>query len=226
MQTAMTIILLLTIGILLILVGLFLIGVMSFDDDDINSAWPDQDRFGQDPWSTQRSMMLASHQQLPPTPMLTKGGLLYAALMMEEQSETYSALATMMVDIDIKSANALTIAANHFAATSNLLRERLAEMAQFNLSLSRPAAIELLDGITDTAVINCGMAEAFGLPGAKAYAEVQRSNLSKINPVTGVIDKTPDGKWIKGPAFFKPDLDSVMGFPRGTVTNQPEPSST
>ena len=47
-----------------------------------------------------------------------------------------------------------------------------------------------------------------------AYVEVQTSNWSKTNPNTGVIDKTPDGKWIKGVNYRPPNLTAVLAAAR------------
>jgi hypothetical protein len=72
------------------------------------------------------------------------------------------------------------------------------------------AAVEILDGLTDLVVVVTGMAAALGLPGPDAYEEVAASNLSKANPDTGVIDKDPSGKWIKGRDYKAPNLAAVL----------------
>ena len=99
--------------------------------------------------------------------------------------------------------------AKQLQTTSTLLRAKLVDL-DINIPLTEQEAVELLDGTTDIAVVNCGLALACGLPGAGAYDEVVGSNLSKINPATGMIDKHPDGKWIKGIRYYKPDLRQVM----------------
>lgn len=68
----------------------------------------------------------------------------------------------------------------------------------------------MADGTTDLMVTNAGFALALGLPGAALYEEVASSNLTKKNPQTGVIDKTPDGKWIKGAKYREPNIDKVL----------------
>jgi hypothetical protein len=68
----------------------------------------------------------------------------------------------------------------------------------------------IFDGTTDVAVVNCGFALACGLPGSDGYREVALSNISKRNPDTGMIDKTADGKWIKGAEYRAPDLLGVL----------------
>lgn len=41
-------------------------------------------------------------------------------------------------------------------------------------------------------------------------AEILRSNLSKLDPSTGKVVKTPSGRILKGPAYSPPDLNAVL----------------
>ena len=166
------------------------------------------------PWEMQRILMRASNQPLPQHPVLDKGGVLYALLVMEEVGETFSAIASILERSKTNRslpdmASDLSFYAKQLQTTSARLRTNLVYV-DINIPLTEQEAVELLDGTTDIAVVNCGLALACGLPGAAAYDEVAGSNLSKINPTTGVIDKQPDGKWIKGIRYFKPDLRQVM----------------
>lgn len=173
-----------------------------------------------DPWALQRDLMKASGQALPQAPVLNKGGLLYAALMMEELGETLSGVSHALEGGKSREegehSNLLLIRIlinqhmEELEQGSKRLREILVEVPAFDYALSLNEAVEIFDGTTDVAVVNAGFALACGLPGADGYSEVVCSNLSKANPVTGVIDKTPDGKWIKGRDFFKPDLAKVL----------------
>lgn len=173
-----------------------------------------------DPWAMQRSLMAASGQPLPVFPVINKAGVLYAALLLEELGETFDGLLhALNAGAEAKPrvhGNEILIRiiigqqAESMGAASKRLREILAYTPDFEYPLSLKDAVEILDGTTDVAVVNSGFALACGLPGASAYAEVALSNLSKANPATGVIDKTLDGKWIKGREFFKPDLVKVI----------------
>lgn len=173
-----------------------------------------------DPWELQRSLMMASGQELPATPVLNKGGLLYAALLMEETGETLTALHKILHGLQSYEStheqSAIMVMQIMFhnlgddlEQQSRRLRDLIGAVA-FNHPLSTDEAVELLDGTTDVAVVNCGLALACGLPGSDAYSEVVCSNLSKANPATGIIDKMADGKWIKGRAYFKPNLTKVL----------------
>lgn len=167
-----------------------------------------------DPWEMQRELMRASAQTLPLHPVLNKGGVLYGLLVMEEVGETLSAIGSIMSRRSPSAANdelylSFVGYGVNLQQSAQHLR-KLIEAASIDIALTEQEAVELLDGTTDVAVVNCGLALACGLPGAAAYDEVVGSNLSKINLATGVIDKSPDGKWIKGIRFVKPDLRQVM----------------
>lgn len=70
--------------------------------------------------------------------------------------------------------------------------------------------IELLDGLCDTTVVAMGMAAMAGLPYDDGMDEVNRSNLAKIDPVSGKCIKDAGGKILKPEGWKKPDLEAVM----------------
>lgn len=177
-----------------------------------------------DPWAMQAELMGASGQDMPERPAVTDNSVLYAALVLEEGAETAAALAEALRSVgamaqvgegesvtaeqDISSA--LVRAVTVMGRESRYIRGILAGKPGINFPLTSAEAAEILDGTTDVAVVNSGFALASGLPGAAAYVEVQESNLSKRNQETGVIDKDPSGKWIKGDGYFAPDLVRVL----------------
>ncbi len=191
-----------------------------------------------DPWEFQRTLMVASGQLLPVFPTLNNGVLLYAALQMEELGETFEALAEplthavqkqggqfdgeyLAANKDISALMVVQLILRDHANTLQTSAKRVRELLQefhVEIPLTTEEAAEILDGATDVVVTNAGFVLSAGLPGALAYREVGCSNLSKVNPTTGVIDKTPDGKWIKGAEYFKPDLARVI---RDHQTAQP-----
>jgi hypothetical protein len=186
-----------------------------------------------DPWAMQKHLMQISDQFLPEHPMMTKHSLTYLALTAEEVAETYAAMlkpldrllslineggASFSPEevIAIKTIRGrLRILAFTMTNESVGLRAELAKLREFMYELKMEEAVEILDGTTDTAVVNCGFTLASGLPGSEGYEEVGGSNLSKANPSTGRIDKTPDGKWIKGSHYRAPDLAAVLQGLRG-----------
>lgn len=171
-----------------------------------------------DPWAMQRALMAASSQNLPDTPELNKGVLLYAALNLEELSEMLRGLTSALSKVADAPAGILAVAdmlgrvTREMHETSVEVREVLKTTVpdDFKAPVDDADLIEMADGTTDVTVVNCGFSLALGLDGAACYDEVGGSNLSKANPDTGVIDKTPDGKWIKGRNYRAPDLAKVV----------------
>lgn len=172
-----------------------------------------------DPWAMQAMLMDASAQGRPHFPMLTNNAVLYAALIMEESAETFQALSNVLLRVDARGEHddriqalftLLGAAAESNKVRSESIRDVLKMTPAFSIALNDDDANELFDGTTDVAVVNCGFALACGFPGSAGYLEVASSNLSKCNPLTGVIDKDPSGKWIKGSEYRAPNLAGVL----------------
>lgn len=179
---------------------------------DFNSRF---DEVRIDPWEMQRRLMVASVQPLPQRPELNNVGALYALMTMEELGGTLRRLAMILARRNDRSPQLVSMT-NMFSGLGQKL-EDLAQVHRVGLAqiefyyrLDDDEALELFEGTTGVAFTNCGFALACGLPGADGYDAVARSNLSKINPDTGFIEKTTDGKWIKGEGFFKPNLAHVL----------------
>jgi hypothetical protein len=203
-----------------------------------------------DPWRLQRRLMEVSGQEKPDGPMLTRDSLLYYALILEEVKETGEALylaldrarfcvssesgirsplhtvspgAQLMLGGICNHLNAIT---GRMGSTSTALRNllKLHDGVDLHYALSLDEARPLLDGTNDVSVVNCGFALACGLPGAPGYLEVGNSNLSKVDPTTGRIERDPSGKWIKGPKYQEPNLNCVLvdHAPRGWFDDDDE----
>jgi len=69
--------------------------------------------------------------------------------------------------------------------------------------------VRFADAICDLIYVLCGTAVSFGIPLDECFAEVQRSNMSKLGE-DGQPIKRKDGKILKGPNFSKPDLRSII----------------
>lgn len=189
---------------------------------DIDSRLGDPGMIGcADPWAMQYALMAASEQDMPSMPTLSNTSALYAALIMEETAETYAALATAVTSFSryaahhenrakaCELADRLRVTAEALEMQSKAIRGML-QGWEFRMPLDEKDALAIFDGTTDVAVVNCGFALASGLDGATGYMEVADSNLSKRNPETLKIDKTRDGKWIKGRNYREPDLLRVL----------------
>mgnify|MGYP002142428633 FL=1 len=187
-----------------------------------------------DPWRLQTLLMDISGQQRPQTLRIGTGAILYLALKLEELGETIEALASVLsahgsYATTAEEAKQLPdlfarvmddLSQDYAAEPVHLTMQRVSRAIRGSLKLTGlladtiPLTLEqarpIADGTTDEAVVNAGFAASLGLPGSILYSHVNRSNLSKANPVTGMIDKDPSGKWIKGPGYKEPEIDEVL----------------
>lgn len=62
---------------------------------------------------------------------------------------------------------------------------------------------EVADGVADLIWVAIGLLLSMGIPVHAIWDEVAKSNLLKINPQTGLVEKREDGKVMK-PAGWKP----------------------
>jgi len=94
-----------------------------------------------------------------------------------------------------------------------------AEAAGFDVSLTDgkislqpngPAdLVEMADALADSQYVVEGAAVALGIPLAKCFREVHRSNMSKLGEDGKPIYRE-DGKILKGPNFASPRLDLIL----------------
>ncbi len=163
--------------------------------------------------------MVASEQPLPNEYKLHPGVVLYAALNMEELAESLTGLRNALAKkaeagSPLGEIEAILLDTVLCMQSNSLAIRGLVEKLPKDLvvPVDREDLREMADGATDLMVTNAGFALSLGLPGPVLYTEVVGSNLSKKNPDTGKIDKLPDGKWIKGRNYVKPDIDKIL-FP-------------
>ena len=83
-----------------------------------------------------------------------------------------------------------------------LIREELDELKE---ALKSKDILEVADALTDILYVTYGAGHAFGLDLDKCFEEVQLSNMSKLDE-KGKPIYNEDGKVMKGPNYFKPDL--------------------
>jgi len=91
-----------------------------------------------------------------------------------------------------------------------LIREELEELRE---AMENNDIVEVADALTDILYVTYGAGAAFGIDLNATFAEVQRSNMSKLGEDGKPIYRE-DGKIMKGPAYFKPNLKAVL-FPTG-----------
>ena len=87
----------------------------------------------------------------------------------------------------------------------NLLAEELDELKE---ALQNDDMVETLDALIDLQYVLDGAFLSFGLQNVKteAFEEVHRSNMSKLGEDGQPIRRESDGKVLKGPNFFEPNL--------------------
>ncbi|MQA87594.1 MAG: nucleotide pyrophosphohydrolase [Streptosporangiales bacterium] len=68
--------------------------------------------------------------------------------------------------------------------------------------------VGIADALADIVYVACGTAITYGIPFDAVFAEVHRSNMTKIGPDGPTF--RADGKIMKGPHFEPPDIESRL----------------
>ena len=87
-----------------------------------------------------------------------------------------------------------------------LIREELEELHE---AFAAKDIVEVADALADLLYVVYGAGHAFGIDLDECFLEVHRSNMSKLGE-DGRPVKRFDGKIMKGPGFFAPDLESIL----------------
>ena len=88
----------------------------------------------------------------------------------------------------------------------NLIKEELDEL---NKAMRENDILEVADALTDILYVTYGAGHAFGIDLDKCFEEVQKSNMSKLDKDSKPI-YNEQGKVMKGPDYFKPDLSKFL----------------
>ena len=88
----------------------------------------------------------------------------------------------------------------------NLIQEELNEFIE---AISNKDLKEAADALTDILYVTYGAGHAFGINLDNCFDEVQRSNMSKLGN-DGKPIYNEHGKVMKGPNYFKPDLNKFL----------------
>lgn len=96
---------------------------------------------------------------------------------------------------------------------TNLLRFKLMEEEnqEYLEAAGKGDLIEVADALGDMLYILCGTILEHGMQHKieEVFKEIQRSNMSKLG-ADGKPLYREDGKVMKGPAYFKPDIGSIL----------------
>ena len=87
-----------------------------------------------------------------------------------------------------------------------LIKEELEEL---NQAIKDRDMKEVADALTDILYVTYGAGHAFGVDLDKCFDEVQNSNMSKLGS-DGKPIYNANGKVMKGPNYFKPDLNKFL----------------
>jgi predicted HAD superfamily Cof-like phosphohydrolase len=88
----------------------------------------------------------------------------------------------------------------------NLIKEELEEL---RIAMETKNLIEVADALTDILYVTYGAGHAFGINLDRCFNEVQQSNMSKLDERGNPIYNDA-GKVMKGPKYFKPDLNKFI----------------
>ena len=87
-----------------------------------------------------------------------------------------------------------------------LIKEELDEL---KVAIDSKDIKEVADALTDILYVTYGAGHAFGINLDKCFEEVQNSNMSKLGS-DGKPVYNDKGKVMKGPNYFKPDLNKFV----------------
>ena len=88
----------------------------------------------------------------------------------------------------------------------DLIKEELEEL---RIAMERKDIKEVADALTDILYVTYGAGHSFGINLDKCFEEVQSSNMSKLGE-DGQPIYNDKGKVMKGPNYFKPDLNKFV----------------
>ena len=88
----------------------------------------------------------------------------------------------------------------------DLIKEELDELKE---AMKNRDLLEVADALTNILYVTYGAGHAFGVDLDKCFEEVQSSNMSKLGE-DGKPIYNESGKVMKGPKYFKPDLNKFV----------------
>ena len=88
-----------------------------------------------------------------------------------------------------------------------LIAEELDELSD---AVADRDMIQIADALTDLLYVIYGAGHAFGIDLDECFQEVHASNMSKLGENGRPIYRE-DGKVMKGPGYFEPDLEGILG---------------
>ena len=96
----------------------------------------------------------------------------------------------------------------------DLINEELNELRE---AINNKDIKEVADALTDILYVTYGAGHAFGINLDKCFVEVQNSNMSKLGE-DGKPIYNEKGKVMKGPKYFKPNLNKFVAWWKKIIT--------
>jgi predicted HAD superfamily Cof-like phosphohydrolase len=88
----------------------------------------------------------------------------------------------------------------------DLIQEEVDELVE---AIANKDMVEIADALADILYVVYGAGHTFGIDLDECFTEVHASNMSKLGD-DGTPIKADNGKVMKGPGFFAPDLESIL----------------
>ena len=88
----------------------------------------------------------------------------------------------------------------------DLIQEEVDELVE---AIANKDMVEIADALTDILYVVYAAGHTFGIDLDECFTEVHASNMSKLGE-DGAPIKADNGKVMKGPGFFAPDLESIL----------------
>ena len=98
---------------------------------------------------------------------------------------------------------------NVAALRVDLIDEELNELRE---ATGKQDLVGIADALTDLLYVVYGAGHAYGINLDDCFAELHRSNMSKLDDESQPIYRE-DGKVLKGPNYSPPDLGQIIGMP-------------
>lgn len=83
------------------------------------------------------------------------------------------------------------------------------ELEELKMAFDNDDVVEIADALTDLLYVVYGAGHAFGIDLDDCFLEVHESNMSKLGEDGRPIYRD-DGKVLKGPDFFQPNLKEIL----------------
>jgi predicted HAD superfamily Cof-like phosphohydrolase len=99
------------------------------------------------------------------------------------------------------------------------LRQRILqeEVDELRAAVSANDLVAVADALADIVYVACGTAATYGIPFDEVFAEVHRSNMTKVASGGPVLRQ--DGKIAKGPHYEPPDVKRCL-LEAGSITSE------